>query len=117
MQPQQKLTLIWLLLILAGVVLALFFGIGWLFLALTIRRALMIVPPLRRWVRERYLALPPEDPVEKGSPQQLMRALGYLTICFLSTPINPSFCLQFSSLKDCSTRSSSASLIPLKQRA
>jgi hypothetical protein len=80
MQPQQKLTLMWLLLILAGVLLALFFGIGWLFLALTIRRALMIVPPLRRWVRERYLGQPPEAPVEKGSPQQMVRALGYLTI-------------------------------------
>jgi hypothetical protein len=77
---QQKLTLLWLLLILVGAVLALFFGIGWLFLALTIRRALMIVPPLRGWIRERYLGLAPEPPVERGSPQQMMRTLGYVTI-------------------------------------
>jgi hypothetical protein len=80
MQSQQKLTLMWLLLILAGVLLALFFGIGWLFLALTIRRALMILPPLRSWVRERCLDLPPEAPVEKGTPQYLVRTLGYVTI-------------------------------------
>lgn len=79
MQSPDKLTMLWFALVLAGIVLSLFFGIGWLFLAVTIRRALMVVPPLRRWVRG-SLGLPPEPQREDSQAAQIARTLGYITL-------------------------------------
>lgn len=80
MRSPNKLTGLWLALVLAGTVLSLFFGIGWLFLAVTIRRAVMFLPPLRRLVRERLLGLPPEPPLEDSQAAQIARVMGYVTL-------------------------------------
>lgn len=79
MRSPNKLTGLWLALVLAGIVLSLFFGIGWLFLAVTIRRAVMVVPPLRRWVMVR-LGLPSETQHEDSQAAQIARTLGYVTL-------------------------------------
>ena len=79
MQSPDKLTLLWFALVLAGIVLSLFFGVGWLFLAVTIRRAVMVVPPLRRWVRG-SLGLPSEPLHEDSQAAQIARTLGYVTL-------------------------------------
>lgn len=80
MQSSNKLTGFWFALVLAGIVLSLFFGIGWLFLAVTIRRAVMFIPPLRRLVRERMLGLPPEPAREDSQAAYYARILGYATL-------------------------------------
>ncbi len=80
MQSPDKLTWLWFALVLAGIVLSLFLGIGWLFLAVTIRRAVMVVPSLRRWVRERLLDLPPEPRREDSQAAYYARILGYATL-------------------------------------
>lgn len=58
-----------------GLLLAVFAGLGWLFLLLAVRRVLTALPSTRRWLRARFRDLPEENP---GTDRQLMLVTGVL---------------------------------------
>jgi hypothetical protein len=51
-KPNRKLFLYVFLWTIAGIVLAFFWGLGWFFLMMTIRRMVTYIPPLNRKLRE-----------------------------------------------------------------
>lgn len=80
MKASAKLTLFWMSFLLVGVVLALFFGIGWLFLMLTLRRAIVFIPSVENQFRERLLGLPPRRPPADPQMQRVTQLLGVVTV-------------------------------------
>lgn len=80
MNASGKLTLFWMSFLIIGVILALFFGIGWLFLLLTLRRAVVFIPPIENRLRERLLGLPPKRPPADPQVQRMTQILGIVTV-------------------------------------
>lgn len=63
-----------------GAILAIFWGIGWLFLMLTLRRAIVFIPPLENRLRERLLGLPPRQPPDDPRVGRMTQILGVITL-------------------------------------
>ena len=80
MNPNLKLTLFWLSFLVIGALLALFLGIGWLFLLLTLRRAVVFIPPLENKLRKHLLGLPPIRPAADPQMQRIRLVLGIVTL-------------------------------------
>lgn len=65
-----------------GVILALFWGLGWFFLLESLRRLITYIPPLNRKIKEIFLGreeqMTPEQPLANPGLVTISRALGII---------------------------------------
>jgi hypothetical protein len=85
-----KLFLFTFLWTIAGIVLAFFWGFGWFFLMLTLRRIVTYIPPLRRKLREFIYGSGLEMDSKNGSPTLKMASqilTGIITVSWIGLTI------------------------------